>query len=65
MFVIIYYVILYCSSFSIWVKNCEALSLPDDQREDLNSLIDSLYTDIDEGLSQVLQIYVSVSADRQ
>jgi hypothetical protein len=35
------------SSFSDWVKNCELLSLPDDEREQLNQFIDKLYSDMD------------------
>jgi hypothetical protein len=35
------------SSISTWVKNCEALQLPDEEREQLDAFIDQLYQDLD------------------
>jgi len=37
------------SSVSVWAKNCEALSLRDDERRQLNTFIDKLYSDMDDG----------------
>lgn len=37
-----------CSSLSVWVRNCDSLELPDDQREQLDQLIDQLYTTIEQ-----------------
>jgi hypothetical protein len=40
------------SSLAIWVKNCEALSTPQQAAaasSDLSQLIDAIYTKIDEG----------------
>jgi len=34
---------------SVWAKHCEALSLPDDERQELNTFIDKLYSDMDDG----------------
>jgi hypothetical protein len=41
--------VLFFSSFSVWVKNTELLSLSEKERTELDSLIDKLYDDIDEG----------------
>jgi len=38
---------------SVWAKNCEALSLPDDERRQLDAVIDKLYSDIDDGYQTV------------
>lgn len=40
---------IHFSSVSVWAKNCEALSLPDDERQQLNAFIDKLYSDMDDG----------------
>jgi len=37
------------SAVSVWAKNCESLSLPDDERRQLNAFIDKLYSDMDDG----------------
>ena len=37
------------SSLSVWAKRCEALCLPDDERQQLNAFIDKLYSDMDDG----------------
>ena len=37
------------SSISVWVKNCENLALPDDEKEKLDAFIDQMYEDIDNG----------------
>ena len=37
------------SSISTWVRNCEKLSLGEEEREHLDSFIDQLYTDLDTG----------------
>lgn len=38
-----------CSSLSQWVHACDALELPSQQREQLDTFIDQLYKDIDTG----------------
>ena len=37
------------SSFSDWVRGCETLDLPEDEKEELDEFIDKLYDDIDKG----------------
>lgn len=47
------------SSLSQWVHACDALELPAQQREHLDSFIDQLYKDIEKGhiLSQCCSIF--------
>ncbi|XP_076103229.1 protein-lysine N-trimethyltransferase SMYD5-like [Mytilus galloprovincialis] len=35
------------SSISVWVKNCEDLAIPDEEKEQLDAFIDQLYEDMD------------------
>ncbi|OPL32819.1 hypothetical protein AM593_01874, partial [Mytilus galloprovincialis] len=37
------------SSISVWVKNCEDLAIPDEEKEQLDAFIDQLYDDMDKG----------------
>ena len=37
------------SSISTWVRNCEKLTLGEEEREQLDSFIDQLYADLDTG----------------
>jgi len=37
------------SSVGVWAKNCEALSLPDAEQQQLNTFINRLYSDMDDG----------------
>jgi len=37
------------SSVGVWAKNCETLTLADDERQQLNTFIDKLYSDMDDG----------------
>lgn len=37
------------SSISTWVRNCEKLTLGEEEREQLDSFIDQLYADMDTG----------------
>ena len=48
-FTICSYCWLHCSSVGVWAKNCEALCLADDERQQLNVFIDQLYSDMDDG----------------
>ena len=41
-----------CSSLSVWVRNCDSLSLEEDERATLDTLIDQLYDDLDKGKLQ-------------
>lgn len=36
------------SSLSVWVKNCDALELPEEPRQQLEEFIDGLYQKIEE-----------------
>ena len=38
-----------CSSVSVWVKNCEELDLPEEEKDTLDEFIDQLYEDMDKG----------------
>ena len=37
------------SSLSVWVKNCDSLTIGEDERVTLDALIDHLYDDLDKG----------------
>lgn len=37
------------SSISTWVRNCEKLTLGEEEREQLDCFIDQLYADLDTG----------------
>lgn len=43
-------IIHYFSSVSVWVKNCENLDLPEEEKEQLDAFIDQLYEDMDKGI---------------
>ena len=48
------YIITLCqtlcfSSISIWCKNCDELSLQDEEKSQLDAFIDQLYDDLDKG----------------
>ena len=56
------------SSLSQWVHACDALQLPAQQREQLDSFIDQLYKDIEKGqdlfsLSLIFRLVGLISAD--
>ncbi len=57
------YLILSCSSLSVWVKNVEAQEMPEDEREAVDTYIDQLYEDIDNGMQFVLGINLLYSID--
>ena len=41
---------IHFSSFSVWVRNVEALSLAEDEKQRLDAVIDKLYDDIQKGM---------------
>ena len=49
MYIITLFKTLCFSSISIWCKNCDELSLQDEERSQLDAFIDQLYDNLDKG----------------
>ena len=49
------------SSLSIWVGNCDLLDINQEEREKLDTFIDKLYEDLDQGTKQCSYSYHAVS----
>ena len=55
------YYLLFFSSLSTWVSNCENMEMPEEKKEELDSFIDQLYEDIEKGDVSLWQISPSFS----